>query len=126
MAAAHEQWRIEQVLVKAYNDLVELKELAGEATEQDVMDKVYKAWARVVQQHGVTRTTIVNFIRDTVDAKGTFHKAVGNGHPSVGMPTILQRHTQRVLCSQSCQCRHVFDACTGLFRRRVALAACAT
>ena len=50
MAAAHEQWRIEQVVVKAYNDLVELKELAGEAIEQDVMDKVYKAWARIYVQ----------------------------------------------------------------------------
>ena len=38
MAAAHEQWRIYEVLVKAYNDLVELKELAGEATEQDVTE----------------------------------------------------------------------------------------
>ena len=57
MAAAHEQRRIYEVLVKAYNDLVELKELAGEATEQDVMDKVYKAWSCVVRQHGVTRTT---------------------------------------------------------------------
>ena len=77
MAAAHEQWRIYEVLVKAYNDLVDLKELAGEATEQYLMDKVYKAWARVVQRHGVTRTTIVNFTRDTVGAKRTFHMAVG-------------------------------------------------
>ena len=50
MAAAHEQWRIYEVLVKPYNDLVELKELAGEATEQDVMDKVYKAWSCVVSR----------------------------------------------------------------------------
>ena len=126
MAAAHEQWQIYEVLVKACNDLVELKELAGEATEQDVMDKVYKKWARVLLQHGPTRSTIVNFIRDTVGAKGTFHKAVASGHPSVGMPTTLQRHTQRVLWSQSCQCRHVLEVCTGLFRRRVELAACAT